>query len=113
MTDMFGRHTNLLIGAGLGLGMLYGMWYLLPLPWFVISASLLGYEAWTLGNDRPQDTISETIWRFSKRPVLPWLFGFFSCWLIMSGTIPMDLKGMLVLTFYMLLQGHFFFPKEE
>lgn len=37
---------------------------------------LLGiYEVWTLVNHTPNDTISETVWKGSKRPLIPFLAG--------------------------------------
>ena len=36
---------------------------------------LLGWEAWTLANRRVGDTISESVWRASRRPLIPFLAG--------------------------------------
>ena len=40
------------------------------------SAGLLLYEAYTLMNGKPKDTISERVWRASaKRPLIPFALG--------------------------------------
>lgn len=49
-------------------------------------ALLLIYEGWTLINGVRGDTISETVWRASQRPLVPFLVG--------------------------LLCGHFFWPPK-
>ena len=37
---------------------------------------LLGlYEIWTLVNHTPNDTISESVWKASRRPFIPFLAG--------------------------------------
>ena len=36
---------------------------------------LLGWEAWTLANRRAGDTISESVWRARRRPLIPFLGG--------------------------------------
>lgn len=39
-------------------------------------ALLLGYEAYTLINKKPKDTISERVWKASaKRPLIPFVLG--------------------------------------
>lgn len=44
------------------------------IPWIGLGL-LLVYEIWALKSDAPGDTISEVIWRVSKRPLLPFAFG--------------------------------------
>lgn len=52
----------------------------------VATVALLGWEAWTLVNAHPGDTISEAIWNVSNStPLVPFTFGG--------------------------LMGHWFFPK--
>ena len=52
-----------------------------------VTVVLLAYEAWTLLNKKQGDTISESVWRASRRPLVPFAFG--------------------------MLMGHFFFNKVE
>lgn len=37
--------------------------------------ALLAYETWTLVNNERDDTISETLWRASRRPLVPFALG--------------------------------------
>jgi hypothetical protein len=48
------------------------------MKWILIisCAGILGYEAWALFNRTPGDTISEIIWDLSKRPLIPFVFGW-------------------------------------
>lgn len=39
-------------------------------------AALLIYEGYTLVNNERDDTISETVWRASRRPLVPFALGF-------------------------------------
>lgn len=41
----------------------------------VILLLAFAWEAWTLVNKHPKDTISESVWRASKRPLIPFLAG--------------------------------------
>lgn len=44
---------------------------------FLIVTLALAYEGWTLFNNIPNDTISESVWRIaSSRPLVPFLAGF-------------------------------------
>lgn len=53
----------------------------------VTVGALLAYEAWTLCNKEPNDTISESVWDVTKhRPIVPFAAG--------------------------MLAGHFFFSKR-
>ena len=45
--------------------------------WVTLVVLGLLYEAYTLFNHVPNDTMSEAIWRISlKRPIVPFAFGF-------------------------------------
>jgi hypothetical protein len=49
-----------------------------PTDKFVLALAVLAslWEAWTLLNKRPADTISETVWRaVARRPIVPFLLG--------------------------------------
>jgi hypothetical protein len=45
------------------------------LAWIVAIVGLLGYEAWTLTNSTPGDTLSEAVWEVSNYPLVPFLAG--------------------------------------
>lgn len=44
--------------------------------WGIAVVGLLGYEAYTLMNAVPGDTLSEAVWEWSRHPLLPFLAGF-------------------------------------
>lgn len=41
----------------------------------LVGAALL-YEAYTVMDDKDEDTISETVWRHTKMPLIPFSLGF-------------------------------------
>lgn len=46
------------------------------LAWIIGIGFLLAYEAYSLSNRTPNDTLSEAVWRaFYRRPLLPFLLG--------------------------------------
>jgi hypothetical protein len=70
---------------------------------------VLLFEGWTLINNRRQDTISEVIWEFARRPMIPWLFGVATGYLIATGFFSDPVLGVG----WGFLCGHFFFQKHE
>jgi len=48
------------------------------MTWLLYAAIALAliYEAWALKTTVPGDTISELVWRASKRPLVPFACGF-------------------------------------
>lgn len=108
----FGKHTNLVVGALLAIAGMVGIYFLVPLGWFILISAIGLYEAWTLVNNLPKDTISETIWRLNSRPLVPWLFGGFAVFLITAGIIRPTVEGLFVALFYGMLNGHFFFSRQ-
>ena len=56
---------------------------------------LLLWETWTLTNNHPKDTVSETVWRaMAKQPLVPFLLGMLmghfvwipsECWTLVGG----------------------------
>jgi hypothetical protein len=44
------------------------------LLWIGIGLVIV-YEIWAMVNSKPDDTISQMVWRACKRPVVPFLFG--------------------------------------
>ena len=70
---------------------------------------LLIYEAWTLVNSYANDTISEIVWEYSKRPMVPFLGGIAAGWGIAAGYLA---NPYLVAAVFFLC-GHFWFQKQE
>lgn len=95
-------------------------WFLLPWWGFAIALGLLVYEAWTLVNDYPNDTISEILWDLAARPIVPWLFGLATAWAIESNWIfggvqpdPQVKTGAWIILALGFLQGHFWFQAHR
>ena len=101
--------TNVVVGSLIGLVLVYVAFTLAGWRWGAMLTTLLLYEGWTLVNSYPADTISETLWRFAQRPMVPWLFGLGSGWSIESRYIT-DPWLILSLGF---LSGHFFFQAQD
>lgn len=101
--------TDVLVGGLVGAGLVLVAFRLTGWTGGAILSALLAYEGWTLINDYPEDTISETLWRFAKRPMVPWLFGLGTGWGIQAGWVR-DPWISLTIGF---LSGHFFFQKHE
>jgi len=54
----------------------------------VVSVAILGllaYEMYTLVNSKPKDTISESMWRASKRPLVPFALGMLTGHFVWQG----------------------------
>lgn len=67
--------TKTVVGALAGVGMLMSLFLVLPWPVAIFCTGLLVYEGYTLVNEAPNDTISEAIWVYAKRPMFPFLGG--------------------------------------
>lgn len=101
--------TQLVVGALIGLALLVVAWNILPWQYFLIAAGLLLYEAWTLINRFPNDTISEILWEFARRPMVPWIFGVATGWALATGFI----SNPYLVCAVGFLQGHFWFQRHE
>jgi len=105
--------TQLVVGGVIGVALAVVFFSLLGWQWGLIAVALLLYEGWTIVNRYPGDTISEILWWFSKRPMVPWLFGLGTGWAIASGFIPTGSAGMWITLALGFLQGHFWFQRAE
>ncbi len=105
--------TKLVVGGAIGVALLAAAFTLAGLKWGFVLCVLLAYEGWTLVNKYPNDTISEIVWTFAKRPMVPWVFGVASGWAISSGFIPATKDGLFLCAALFFLQGHFFFQRFE
>ena len=102
------RLTDCLVGAAATVGGLVYIWAYLSWPWATFASTVLLYEVYTLVNDMPEDTISETIWRASDQHALVPLLG--------AGTFVLSLsEGWItdphVIVPLGILVGHFWFPR--
>lgn len=101
------RISNAVVGAIMGAGLLWTTFQLVGWKWGSALSLLLLYEGWTLVNSYREDTLSESIWRFAKRPMVPWLFGLGTGYALGAGILS---DGVLMLGIGF-LSGHFFFSK--
>lgn len=103
-----GKVTNLVVGGVVGVAMLAALFFVLPLPVAVFCCGLLAYEAYTLVNKDKNDTISESIWRYAKRPMFPFLFG-----IGMAEALRSDAFTHPYAVFFLgFLNGHFWFTPQ-
>jgi len=99
--------TQMVVGGLIGVALLVVAFKIAGLLGGVILAALLAYEGWTLVNAFPNDTISEIIWGFSNRPMVPFIFGAAFAWGIESGM----LNNVWLIAAFGFLMGHFFFQR--
>jgi len=102
------RISNAVVGAIMGAVLLYVAIQITGWKWGAALSLLLLYEGWTLVNNYRDDTLSEAMWRFSKRPMVPWLFGLGTGYAMGAGVVNDVLLGLGV----GFLSGHFFFSKQ-
>jgi hypothetical protein len=110
-------HANVIVLSMMGVGLTTLAFYLPIKQWGLligicaglIITSIIIYEAWAITNEYPGDTLSEALWRLSSRPIVPWLFGGASEWLILSHT----LTDPHLIAAWFFLQGHFFFQAQK
>ena len=72
-------------------------------------SAILVYEAWTFVNKFKSDTISEIIWEFAERPMVPWVFGVACGWALASGFV----SDPYLIGAIFFLMGHFFFQAKR
>jgi len=102
--------TRGVVGAVIGLALVWAVIFLTGWQWGLALASLLVYEGWTVANTSKYDTISDIVRDFSRKQLLtPWMFGFAFGIGITTGYIhdPYVIAGLA------LLQGHWFFTLNE
>ena len=104
-----GRHSTVVVGGLMGAALLYLAFRLAGPLYGLGIAVILAYEAWTLINSDPHDTLSESVWRLSVRPLVPWLFGVASGWAVQAGF----LKDPWLVGAWFFLNAHFFFQAQR
>ena len=70
---------------------------------------LLAYEGWTLVNKYKNDTISEIIWEWAERPMVPWIFGVGCGWALATDFV----SDPYLIGAIFFLMGHFFFQRHR
>lgn len=100
--------TQMVVGGLIGVGLLVVAFKVAGWVGGAILAALLIYEAWTLVNAYPNDTISEIVWELNERPIVPFIFGAAYAYGIQSGSLS---NPWLIASLGFVL-GHLFFPKK-
>lgn len=103
MNQGVGRHTTIIVGGLIGVAIIWLTFSIFPWRIAAVLSALLLYEAWTLINAYPEDTLSESLWRLSAWPIVPWMFGLATGWLVTTGIVA-NPWALLALGF---TQGHF------
>lgn len=101
--------TFLVVGGLIGAALIATAFAVAGLKGGLILTALLVYEGWTLVNSYANDTISEVIWIFAERPMVPFIFGVGCGWAVTSGFI----TNPWLLGSIMFLMGHFFFQRYQ
>lgn len=102
---MRAKLTAIVVGALVGIAMVAALFYVLPMPAAAFCIGLLLYEGYTLVNKIPNDTISEAVWRYARRPMFPFLFG-----VGVAEALRSELFTHPYAVFFLgFLMGHFFF----
>lgn len=102
--------TKLIVGLSVLVGILAYIWIFLPISWCIVATILLLWETWSLIDNKPQNTISEIIWKASDHySLFPYAGGFIFGLGIGTGYI----KTPEVIVPLALLCGHFWFPRYD
>lgn len=107
-----GKHTTILVGALMGSVLVWIAFMVAGWKVGLALSIILAYEGWTLVNAYPEDTISESIWRLAKRPLVPWLFGVATGFALAVGLFGPIEKAVLCGAAFA-LGAHFFWQKQE
>lgn len=100
--------SKLVVSSLIGLGLLTATFMIFGLKVGLLLCLVLAYEGFTLVNKEPKDTISETLWKLSNRPLVPWLFGLAFGWALGSGLLNNPYHSAVAAY----LNAHFFFQAQ-
>jgi hypothetical protein len=105
------KWTKAFVGLVLLVAIVGAAFALTNAMWGIFCAVLAVFEGWTLVNRYREDTISETIWEWAARPMIPCLFGIAFGWGAGSGYLgdPVTSGRNFAIGF---LFGHFFFQRH-
>lgn len=104
--------TLLLVGALIGFVVVAFAYAVLGPQWGTFCLLLAAYEGWTLVNAYREDTISEAVWFFAKRPLVPHILGLLVGIACASGYLGEPRTALRCYAIGM-VGGHFFFSREE
>lgn len=104
--------TKLVLGLTAMVAILAAIIALFGVRYGALFGAYLAYEFWTLYNKYPGDTISEIVWKFRKRSILPLMVGLSAGVAIALGWLGAPTavgRGLLLGG----LLAHFFWPPEQ
>jgi hypothetical protein len=101
--------TSMVVGGLMGIALCWVAWNVAGPYVGSFLMLLLAYEAWTLINHYPNDTISEIVWGLAERPMVPFLFGAGYSWAITAAVI----TNPWFIAAVGFLMGHFFFQRAN
>jgi len=102
--------TEAVVGAAALTGLVVYCWVMLPWWWALIATGAALWEAWSLIDGVPDNTISEIIWRASDRfSLVPWAGGF----LLGLGIGSDYVSDPGIIAPLALLSGNFWFPRLD
>jgi hypothetical protein len=106
-------YTKLFVCTNLGV-ILFALGFYLSGPVGGTIFLIIGvWEAWTLMNGIPKDTISEIIWDLTEQyPLIPMAFTAIFMASIAHGIILPSMKGLYLCSIIGFLYGHFFFQRN-
>lgn len=104
--------TKFVVGGTLGVALALTAYYAAGPKVFAVLMAYLAFEAWTFFNPYANDTISEIVWEFSKRPMVPHLFGLYMGIALWSGVFGPRNEAILCYSAGFLM-GHFFFQQHR
>lgn len=111
MPKEYQKVTEVFVCGLIGVVLMYVLWRVVDPITALVVGGIVGFEAWTLVNKRPNDTISEIIWRLRRRSLVPFLFGCASIAMIALGWFGPWREAVRCAAWFMVM-GHFFFPPE-
>ena len=101
--------SRFVVGGIIGTALLVAAFAILGWKGGLIASAALLYEAWTLVNPFPDDTLSEAVWEYAARPMVPYIFGIASGWALAAHVFP----NQYAVFAWAFLMGHFFFQAHR
>jgi hypothetical protein len=100
--------TDVFVISVLALCLSVFVYFILGALYGTVAVFFMVYESLTLISRYPNATISESIWRLSARPIVPFIFGI-SCGVGLATKV---LKDPYLIASIFFLMGHFFFQAQ-
>ncbi len=101
--------TRYVVGGIIGAVLMVVAFNVAGLKAGIALSALLLYEAWTFINKYKNDTISEVIWEWAERPMVPWIFGVGCGWALATDFV----SDPYLIGAIFFLMGHFFFQAKK